>query len=50
MRRTPYQLYVVQTDQNFKRAINACLPVQMVPGTKRDVLETMAALGESVCR
>lgn len=50
MRRTPYQLYVVQTDQNFKRAINACLPVQMVPGTKRDVLETMAALGESVCQ
>ncbi len=50
MKKTSYQLYVVQTDQNFKRSINACLPVQYVPGTKKDILETIEALGESVCQ
>lgn len=50
MKKTSYELYVVQTDQNFKRSINACLPVQYVPGTKKDILETLEALGDSVCQ
>lgn len=50
MKDTEYQLYVIQTDQNFKRAINARLPVQYVPGTKKDILETIEALGASVCQ
>lgn len=47
---TNYQLFVIQTDQNFKRSINACLPIQYVPGTKKDILETIEALGDSVCQ
>lgn len=50
MKNTEYQLYVIQTDQNFKRAINARLPVQYVSDTKKDILETIQALGESVCQ
>lgn len=50
MMTTEYQLYVIQTDQNFKRAINARLPVQYVADTKKDILETIQALGESVCQ
>lgn len=50
MKNTEYQLYVIQTDQNFKRSINARLPVQYVADTKKDILETIEALGESVCQ
>ncbi len=50
MKNTEYQLYVIQTDQNFKRAINARMPVQYVADTKKDILETIEALGESVCQ
>ena len=50
MKDTDYELYVIQTDQNFKRSINARLPVQYVQGTKKDILDTIQALGESVCQ